>query len=127
MGFWNVLAAGAAAWLFGVIWFRALSGPRAVAGGRGRPVDSSRPGPAIVSAFVMVLVAGFLRHIFYVSGLTANLPLGLIAGLGIGLFFIAPWLWMTNLADERPFRLVLIDGGFATLATAIMGALLVAF
>lgn len=127
MGLWNVLAAAAAAWGFGVIWYRALSPRRAAAGGRGLPVDAGHLAPAIVSALVMVLVAGFLRHIFFVSGLTSNVPLGLIAGMGVGLFFIAPWQWMTNLADRRPIRLVLIDGGFATIATAIMGALLVAF
>lgn len=128
MGLWNVIAAAAAAWIVGVIWYRAM-GPRraALAEGDHQPVTIEGIAPLIVSALVTVLVAGFLRHIFYVSGLTSNVPLGFVAGMGVGLFFIAPWIWMTNLADRRPYQLVLIDGGFATIATAIMGALLVAF
>lgn len=59
--------------------------------------------------------------------LPSNVPLGPVAGMGVGLFFVAPWIWMTNFVDGRSSRLVLIDGGFATIATSIMGALLDAF
>lgn len=128
MGLWNVLTAAGASWVFGVIWYRVMSSHRSSASyGGGRPVGIDRVTILIASALVLVIVAGFLRHLFFVSGLTSSVPLGLVAGMGVGLFFIAPWIWLTNLADGRPFGLVVIDGGFATLATAIMGALLVAF
>ncbi|MEC7762045.1 MAG: DUF1761 domain-containing protein [Pseudomonadota bacterium] len=132
MTVWNVLAAAAASWVFGLIWYRAFAERRAplaktAASATGKPVGVASLGIAILSALVLIVAAGFLRHIYYVSGLTSGVPLGLVAGMGVGLYFIAPWMWMTHLADGRPFRLTLIDGGFATLATAIMGALLVAF
>ncbi|WP_108258106.1 DUF1761 family protein [Mangrovicoccus ximenensis] len=61
------------------------------------------------------------------SGLTSNLALGSVAGLEGGLFFVVPWLRMLALAERRSLQLVLLDGGYAALATALMGALLVAF
>lgn len=124
MGLWNVIAAAAVAWIAGVLWYRRFALHRTV----GAPVTQERlPLLAGVAFVVLVLVAGFLRHIFFVSGLTSNLGLGFVAGMGIGLFFIAPWLCLMNLADGRPLRIALIDGGYATLATALMGALLIAF
>lgn len=75
----------------------------------------------------MIVAAGFLRHIYFVSNLTSDIPLGAIAGLGIGLFFIGPWLWLRDLSEQRPLRDTLRDGGFACIAFTLLGALLVAF
>ena len=126
MGIWNVIIAGLAAWAAGLVWYARFGAARQAAGGE--PLSGRRRvSVALAAAIVMILVAGFLRHIFFVSQLTSNIPLGFVAGLGVGLFFVGPWLWLVNLADARPVRLALIDGGYATIATGIMGALLVAF
>ncbi|MGG7568220.1 DUF1761 family protein [Rhodovulum sp. DZ06] len=157
MTVWNVLAATGASWLAGLLWYRAFAAKRgrataaseatataaaAAAGaeagagtGAGAVTGAGTGGAAaatplrlgLAAAGVLFLVAGFLRHIFHVSGLTSNVGLGLVAGLGVGLFFILPALWLLGLAEGRPARLALIDGGFAGVATALMGALLVAF
>ncbi|GFZ96813.1 MAG: DUF1761 domain-containing protein [Rhodobacteraceae bacterium] len=125
MSFANVILAGVAAWASGLAWY-AWFGPRRRTLAGTRP---NRTGAVLLVATLgaMILIAGFLRHIFFVSGLTSNLPLGLVAGMGVGLFFIAPFLWVQNLAEGRPLGLTAIDGGYAIVATAIMGALLVAF
>ncbi|MCA0042724.1 DUF1761 domain-containing protein [Celeribacter litoreus] len=117
MGLLNVFAAGIVAWLAGLGWYHRFGTGRAT---RPRLV-------AAVALPVMILVAGFLRHIYMVSGLTSGIPLGLIAGMGVGLFFISPWLWLRDLAQGQANRSTLIDAGYACVATAIMGALLVAF
>jgi hypothetical protein len=49
---------------------------------------------------------------------------GMTSGLGIGLFFIAPWIMMNNGYTARPFRLTLIDGGYAALGCAVIGLVL---
>ncbi len=49
---------------------------------------------------------------------------GLLSGLGVGLFFIAPWLAMSYAYAMRPRMLVLIDGGYAVLGCAAIGLVL---
>lgn len=125
MGFWNVIAAGGAAWLAGLVYYARLGDVRASLAGVQNPASGL---PLWIGGLaVLILVAGFLRHIFFVSGLTSNVPLGAVAGSGVGLFFIAPWIGLMNFADRRPFSLTLLDGAYATLASGIMGGLLVAF
>ena len=42
----------------------------------------------------MILVAGMMRHIFAASGIdTAG---ALLSGLGIGAFFIVPWIMIND-------------------------------
>ena len=77
-----------------------------------------------VMAFgLQLLVAGMMRHVFALSGIDSIFA-GLVAGLGIGLFFITPWIALNNLYSQRPVTLTLIDGGYAALGCAAMGAVL---
>jgi len=67
-----------------------------------------------------------MRHVFALSGIDSP-GAGIVAGIGVGLFFIAPWITLNNLYGMRPLRLSLIDGGYATLACAVMGLILTLF
>ncbi len=49
---------------------------------------------------------------------------GLMGGLGIGALFISPWILLNNAYAMRPFRLTLIDGGYATIGCTIIGVIL---
>ena len=127
MGFVAVIAAAAASWVFGAIWYMVLAKPWVAASGvevdeNGRPKDTS-PVPFILSAIAMIVVAGMMRHIFSVSEIT-ELGKGLLAGLGIGAFFISPWTMINNAYGGRPFALTLIDGGYAVFGCGIIGAVL---
>ncbi|GAA6175969.1 DUF1761 domain-containing protein [Sulfitobacter pacificus] len=125
-----VIVAAAAGFGFGAIWYMMLAKPWVAATGiqvdaDGKPVDKS-PLPFIMAAVAMVLVAGMMRHTFALSQIdTAGK--GLISGLGIGLFFISPWIMINNGYGGRPFRLTLIDGGYATFGCALMGLVLTLF
>ena len=127
MGFLSVIVAAAAAWGFGAAYYMTLSRPWIVAAGieideKGRPRGGS-PLPFVLSAVAMILVAGMMRHIFARAGIdTAGA--GFVAGLGIGLFFIAPWIMINNAYGMRPFRLTLIDGGYAVAGCALIGTVL---
>lgn len=127
MGFLSVLAAAAASWVFGAVWYMALAKPWVAAAGikvdeNGRPVGSSAA-PYIMSAVAMVLVAGMMRHTFGMAGIDV-VHKGFVSGLGIGLFFISPWIMINNAYGMRPFKLTLIDAGYATFGCAIIGAVL---
>ncbi len=128
MGILSVVVAAAAAWFFGAGYYMLLSKPWIEASGvavdeNGRPAGGSSPLPFILSAICMLLVAGMMRHIFTMSGI-ATVGGGAVAGLGIGLFFIAPWVMINNAYAMRPLRLTAIDGGYAVLGCTIIGAVL---
>ncbi|MDG1069835.1 MAG: DUF1761 domain-containing protein, partial [Sulfitobacter sp.] len=50
-----------------------------------------------------------------------------VSGFGIGLFFISPWLMINNAYGGRPFRLTLIDGGYAVIGCTVIGLVLPLF
>ncbi|MEH7827721.1 DUF1761 domain-containing protein [Gemmobacter denitrificans] len=126
----NVIAAAIGGWLFGAVWYMALARPWMQAAGiapgpDGRPQGSSAR-PMALAVLAMVLVAGMMRHIFGASGI-ATPGAGLVAGLGIGAFFIAPWIMLNNAFGMRPFRLTLIDGGYAIFGCGVIGLILALF
>ena len=126
----NVLVAAAGSWIFGAIWYMALSKPWVEASGV--EVDESG-GPKggsttlmILSAVAMILVAGMMRHVITQAGIDTLLK-GMMTGGGIGLFMISPWIMINNAYGGRPFKLTLIDGGYAVFGCTIIGVILVLF
>ena len=130
MEFANVIVAAIAAYAFGAVWYMVNAKAWMAASGvelnqEGQPRDRS-PMPYIVSFICMVLVAGMMRHIYALAGID-GLGEGIVAGLGIGLFLVTPWLATNYAFARRPGALTLIDGAYASLGCAIMGAVLVLF
>ena len=130
MNFLAVIIAATAGFAFGAVWYGVLSKPWMDAvglklGADGRPEGSSKT-PFILAGIAMILVAGMMRHTFSLSGIDTT-GKGLLSGLGIGLFFISPWIMINNGYAGRPFRLTLIDGGYATFGCAIIGLVLMLF
>ena len=131
MEFINVLVAAAAAFALGAVWYGVLAEPWMQAAGirrgpDGKPAGGQNPFLFATTFFPQLVVAGMMRHVFALSGI-GSLGAGLIAGFGIGLFFISPWIAINNLYGQRPVKLSLIDGGYATLGCAVMGAVLAIF
>ncbi|WP_094019459.1 DUF1761 domain-containing protein [Maliponia aquimaris] len=127
----NVIVAAGVGFAAGAVWYMVLAEPWMVAAGINRDADGKPEGgqsPAIfATTFVMqLIVAGMMRHIFGAAGIV-TLGAGLVSGAGIGLFLISPWVAINNLYGMRPWRLTLIDGGYATLACALMGVVLTLF
>jgi hypothetical protein len=127
MDFVSVICATVAAFIAGAVWYNVLSKPWLRATGiptdeNGRPQGGGSPVVIYGLGFVMQLVvAGMMRH-----GIE-TLGAGLVGGLGIGLFFITPWIALNNMYAMRDRKLTLIDGGYATLACTIMGIVLSLF
>ena len=125
MGLLSVVAAAAAAWIFGAVWY-GLMGQRWMLAA-GLTEDSINRGNiiAFVGSFLgAVLVAGMIRHIFATSAVT-TVGAGLVSGLGLGLFLVTPWIATNYLFAQRPVSLILIDGVYATVGCALIGAVLV--
>jgi hypothetical protein len=123
-----VIIAAIAGFAVGAVWYIALSRHWIVAAGirlgpDGKPDGSGSAMPFLVSGLAMLVVAGFMRHIFAMSGID-TMGAGLVAGLGVGLFFITPWLAMSYAYAARPAKLTVIDGGYAVIGCAVIGAIL---
>ena len=131
MEFLNVLVAAVGAFAFGAVWYMSLSKSWIAASGGavgadGGPANKSDMKPFILAFVASILVAGMMRHVFALSGIE-GISKGLISGFGIGLFMVTPWMATCYAFAGRPFRLTLIDGGYATFGCAVMGAILTAF
>ena len=125
-----VLVAAAGAYAFGAFWYT-YNGERwmaaagitkeQIAGGAGK-----NPTPFIISAVMVILVSGMMRHIFGMGGID-TLSKGFLSGLGLGAFIVAPWI-VTNYAySMRPRALTLIDGAYAIIGCTIIGTILTLF
>ncbi len=131
MEFLNVIVAALGSFAFGAIWYMTLSKPWMEASGvevgeDGNPANSSDPKPYIMSAVSAILVAGMMRHMFATSAVDTIWE-GLVSGFGVGAFFITPWIMMNNGFSGRPFKLTMIDGGYAIIGCSIIGAILMMF
>ena len=131
MGYVSVLIAALAGFAFGAFWYMTLAKPWMQAAGipmtkDGRPDGNGSPLPFVLSGIAMIVVAGMMRHTFAASGID-TIAKGFVSGLGIGLFFISPWIMINNAYAMRPFKLTIIDGGYATFGCAIIGAVLTLF
>jgi hypothetical protein len=127
MEFLNVIAAGVAAFAFGAVWYIAMSKPWMAASGVTEAQQrASGPMPFVVGLVAMVVVAGMMRHIFAGAGIV-TVGAGLLAGAGIGAFFITPWMAMNYAFALRKPALSVIDGVNAVVGCAIMGFVLTLF
>ena len=129
MGFLVVLLAAVGGFITGaVIYMSPLSRPWMIAAGieldeSGKPAKRADPKPFIISAITMILVAGMMRHVFAMAGIEGA-GKGFVAGLGVGLFMIAPWMAMNYGYANRPRNLTLIDGLYAIAGPAVIGLIL---
>ncbi len=128
MQYLNVIAAAIAAYAFSAFWYIAMSKQWMEAAGlqadaSGRPQGSGSPMPYVIALVAMLLVAGMMRHMFQTSGIV-SVGGGLIAGFGVGAFFITPWVAMNYAFGLRKPALTLIDGVNAIVGCAIMGLIL---
>ncbi len=131
MEYLNVVAAAAGAFAFASVWYIALSKQWIAAAGipvdaNGRPQGNGSVIPFVIGFAAMILVAGMMRHTFATSGITTP-GKGVISGLGIGAFFIMPWMAMNYAFANRKGMLAVIDGVNAIAGCAIMGLILTLF
>ena len=123
----SVIVAAAAAHVFGAIWYITLSGHWIAASGvasdaSGKPLNKSKV-PFVISAIALIIVAGMMRHVFAMAAID-TFSEGLVSGIGLGAFVVFPWIATNYAYADRPKALTLIDGGYAVIGSAIIGAVL---
>lgn len=124
MGILSVIAAAAAAWIFGAVWYGVIGKQWMAASGlTEESVNRSNPAPYIVSFLCTLLVAGMTRHVLVTSGVD-TVGKGMLTGLGLGLFIAAPWIATNVMFGQRDRALVWMDGAYPTVGMALMGAVL---
>lgn len=127
MNYITVLAAAAAAWVWGAIWYSLAAKPWAEAVGiADREPGVDRKIGMIVSFIAMLLAAGMMRHMFHMAGIGHPVK-GMLAGLGVGAFIVTPFIVMNYYWAGKPVKLMLIDGVNAGVSCGLIGLLLVAF
>lgn len=127
MDYLAVVAAAIGGYAFGAVWYMALSKPWMEAAGlTEEQVKAGGARPYAIAFISALLVAGMMRHAFAQAGIDAP-GKGLLAGLGIGLFLAAPWIANNHAFGGRPFRLSIIDGGYAAGGSAVIGLILALF
>jgi hypothetical protein len=128
---WAVLLAAATSFIFGGIWYGALSKQWMAAAGLTETQVSGPDGPSpwpFVITFAAQLVmawtlAGLLLHLAK-SGVTANLYSGAATGLFVWLGFIATTLVVSHQFQMQKTALTLIDGGHWLGVMLIQGAII---
>ncbi|MCR9110153.1 DUF1761 domain-containing protein [Marivita sp. XM-24bin2] len=126
-----IIAAGLAGWAFGAVWYSIFSKPWMTASGvatddTGRPAKQKSPLPYVISLVSAMIVAATMYYAFDMLNIV-TIGKGFTSGLGIGACFAAPWLATTYGFAGRPFKLTLIDGGYATFGSAVIGAVIPLF
>lgn len=125
-----VLLAAVASFLFGGLWYGALSKPWLAAIGISE--DDLRKRQASVAPFVIAVVAqivmawmlaGVLLHLAR-GGMTINIRAGMISGLFLWLGFVVTTLATNHAFQGARRQLTLIDGGHWLGVLLIQGAIL---
>ena len=129
MSYLAVIIAALAGFGLGAVYYNVLSKQWIAASGikldaQGKPAGGAGGPKTFALGFLCILVvAGMMRHMLVGAGIGAPFS-ALVAGAGVGLFFISPWITLNVLYSDRPLRLALIDGGYAVMACAVMGLVL---
>jgi hypothetical protein len=125
----NFLAVGLAAlsaFALGGLWYSLLFA-KAWMASTGQSEEKLKSGnPAIIfgGAFLLNLIAAFVLAMFIGP---MEIHFAALAGLAVGLCWVAASLGVNYLFERRPLGLWLINGGYFTLQFTAMGAIIGAF
>ena len=116
-----ILAAGLAGWVFGAIWYGALSKPyqRALGLNPEDCKDKKMPmAPMVTSFLAAVVMSAVLYHLLTYLGVMGLMP-SAIVGLTLGAGLLLSSTLVNNMFQQKSAMLTIIDGGHWTLALVI--------
>lgn len=131
INFWAVLAAAAASFVFGGIWYGALSKQWMAAAELTEEQIKGANGPSawpfiitLLAQFVMAwMLAGLLLHLAK-AGIPATWRSGVVTAAFVWLGFVAPTLIVNHQFQMQKSALTLIDNGHWLGVVIIQGAIL---
>src|SRR5215469_11186479 len=121
-----ILVAAVAGWIFGAIWYgtlgktwqRALGKDPEACKGQKMPLA-----PMVVSFLAAVVMSAVLYQLLTNLGVLGVGPAAL-AGLTIGAGFLLTSILVSNMFQQKPFTLTVIDGGHWVLAVVVEAVVL---
>ncbi len=116
-----ILAAGAAGWIFGAVWYGVLSKPyqRALGLNPDDCKDKKMPLLPMVAAFVAaVVMSAVLYQLLTNLGVLGLWP-SMVAGFTVGVGFLLTATLVNNMFQQKSFALTVIDGCHWVLALVI--------
>jgi membrane-associated HD superfamily phosphohydrolase len=120
-----VLAAGVSAFVIGGIWYSSLVFGRVWKSANqfreGQPKSS--PGKTFSISFVLSIIMA-LNLAFFLNDPKTTVVWGATAGFLAGFGWVAMGIGIVSLFEGRPFKYVLVNGGYLTIALVAMGAIL---
>jgi len=126
INFWAVLAAAAANFVIGGMWYSpALFGKTWMRANGFTRADLDKGSPAVIfgASFLFCLVmAGNLAA--FLAGPQTTIGFAVAAGVAAGLGWAALGLAVVALFERRSWRYILVNGGYLTVSFAAMGLIL---
>jgi hypothetical protein len=116
-----ILAAGVAGWIFGAVWYGVLSKAyqRALGLNPDDCKDKKMPmTPMVVAFLAAVVMSAVLYQLLTNLGVMGLVP-SAIAGLTIGVGFLATSTLVNNLFQQKSMILTVIDAGHWVLAVVV--------
>jgi MFS family permease len=116
-----ILAAGLAGWIFGAVWYGALSKPyqRALGLNPDDCKDKKMPMAPMVVAFLAALVMSAVLYQLLTNLGVVGVMGSAIAGLTLGVGFLATSIVVNNMFQQKSAMLTIIDAGHWVLALVI--------
>jgi hypothetical protein len=121
-----VALAALSAFVLGGLWYSLLFAKSwmALTGQSEEKLKSGNPAMIFGGAFLLNLIAAFVLALFIGP---MGIKFATLAGLAVGLLWVATSLGVNYLFERRPLGLWLINGGYCTLQYTAMGAIIGAF
>ena len=121
-----VALAALSAFVLGGLWYSLLFAKQwaALTGQSEEKLKSGNPAIVFGGAFLLNLVSAYVLAMFVGQ---LGVKYGALAGLSVGLCWVAASLGVNYLFERRPLGLWLINGGYFTLQFTAMGAIIGAF
>lgn len=120
-----VVAAAVSAFALGGLWYSPLlfgNGWMAAAGITSEQAQQANMAKVFGISFVWSLLGAFVFAMFL--GPAPSLPLGVGAGFAAGLFWVAGSFAINYQFEQRPLKLLLINGGYHTAQYTLYGLVL---
>ena len=126
LNIWAILVAALANFLIGGIWYSPVLFQGAWMRANGFSEDDLKKGsPAVIFGvsflFCLIMSANLAA---FLAGPDTTLGFAIAAGIAAGLGWAAAGLGVVALFERRPWRYILINGGFLTVSFTAMGAIL---
>ena len=126
VNFLAVALAALSAFILGGLWYSLLFARpwMALTGQSEEKLKSGHPAIIFGGAFLLNLIAAFVLAMFIGP---MDIKFATLAGLAVGLCWVATSLGVNYLFERRPIGLWLINAGYCTLQFTAMGAIIGAF